>query len=651
MTTLLHLLAIPMLAVLTLGSQSTTIPQPGQPSHSGLTGQFELLGSSLVSAQQLFLGTESNVFIVDKVENNPARVDGHPAWASGWTLDSNDQRPMDAVTNTFCAGGNVMGNGTWVNIGGNQAVTYAGAAAASQYGGGPYDDPDGRKSIRLLNPCDDGTCDWILSPVSTDQRWYPTIETLEDGTLIIVNLRPITSSEKLTFVIQLGGCRNGGYVNDANQDNPTYEFFPPQDSPITLPILQRTLPANLYPLTWLLPSGRLLIQSNWETVLYDYKKQRETPLQDIPDAVRTYPASAGTVMLPLTPANNWTATVLFCGGSDVKSSQWMNPTWIIPKYKASTSCVSITPDVSKSYVQDDPLPEPRSMGNLIALPNGKILCLNGAMMGTAGYGNQSWAVGMSYADSPVLTPVVYDPAAPSGQRWSRDGISASKVPRMYHSSATLLPDGSIFVSGSNPNSDYNVGPTIKYPTEYRTERFYPSYYNERRPQPVGILAELSYGGPSFTISLDSDDLFGDVNNVNNATVVVIRPGFSTHTMNMGQRFVQLENTYIGYAANNTAVLHVSQLPPNPAILAPGPALLFVVVKGVPSVGVMVMVGSGDLGNQDVFPIGDLPQSNVQAVPKPGSNSNTVFNGAASVGRQVHPAWGILPLLAVIVGVW
>ena len=39
-----------------------------------------------------------------------------------------------------------MGNGTWVNIGGNQAVTYGGAQAASQVGGMPYDDPDGRQS-------------------------------------------------------------------------------------------------------------------------------------------------------------------------------------------------------------------------------------------------------------------------------------------------------------------------------------------------------------------------------------------------------------------------------------------------------------------------------------------------------------------------
>jgi hypothetical protein len=31
----------------------------------------------------------------------------------------------------------------------------------------------------------------------------------------------------------------------------------------------------------------------------------EYPLKDVPNAVRTYPASGASVMMPLTPANNW----------------------------------------------------------------------------------------------------------------------------------------------------------------------------------------------------------------------------------------------------------------------------------------------------------------------------------------------------------
>ncbi len=36
----------------------------------------------------------------------------------------------------------------------------------------------------------------------------------------------------------------------------------------------------------------------WSTVLLDRSTHVETPLDDMPNAVRTYPASAGTVMLP-----------------------------------------------------------------------------------------------------------------------------------------------------------------------------------------------------------------------------------------------------------------------------------------------------------------------------------------------------------------
>ena len=61
--------------------------------------------------------------------------------------------------------------------------------------------------------------------------------------------------------------------------------------------------------------------------------------------------------------------------------------------------------------------------------------------GTAGYGNTSFTIGQSYADQPALDPVIFDPSAPVGQKWNRSGLSPSTIPRMYHSSATLLPDG------------------------------------------------------------------------------------------------------------------------------------------------------------------------------------------------------------------
>ncbi|TCD68055.1 hypothetical protein EIP91_011600 [Steccherinum ochraceum] len=617
---------------------------PGQPARQNAPiGQFEILGDSIVSAQQLFLGTPNKVYVIDKTEGNPdhPQIGDHPAWASEYDVNSNNGRAMDIVTNSFCAGGNVLGNGTWLNAGGNQAVTYGGQTASSQTGGGPYDDPDGGQSLRLLDPCDDGNCNWSIYGDMTTRRWYPTLETLEDGSIIII-----------------GGDMWGGFVNDAGQTNPTYEFFPSTGgAPIGSPLLDRTLPANLFPLTWLLPSGKLFMQANWGTAILDYKAQQEFQLPDMLHAVRTYPASAGTAMLPLTPANNWTATILFCGGTNLQPDQWKT-NWNIAAFPASSSCVNITPDVSQNYNEDDDMLEARSMMNLVYLPDGRLFGVNGAGTGVAGYGNDSWAVGQSYADNAVMTPAIYDPSAPQGKRWSRDGLSASTVPRMYHSSAIILPDGAVMVTGSNPNSDYNVGPDVKFPTEYRVEKFYPSYYNQRRPEPQGLPSTLTYGGAYFNVTVSKDDLFGNTGNANNTKVVIVRGGFSTHAMNMGQRYLQLENSYT-INLDGTATLHVSQVPPNPAILAPGPAhlsiitVLFVVVNGVPSIGVQVMIGSGQLGTQKTLAVAPLPAAGSVSAPSqasnpPGSNSQADASDALSLFRSSSSDSFLLPLLTLAV---
>jgi hypothetical protein len=98
----------------------------------------------------------------------------------------------------------------------------------------------------------------------------------------------------------------------------------------------------------------------------------------------------------------------------------------------------------------------------------------------------------------------------------------------FHNTLTKCP-GSVLVAGSNPNSDY-VDSGIPYPTEYRVEKFYPPYFKQRRPSPTGIPSSLRYGGDFFNLSLSSSDLFGDAENVKRSKVIVMRTGFSTHTM-------------------------------------------------------------------------------------------------------------------------
>lgn len=70
----------------------------------------------------------SQVYVVDKTENNPLQVKGHPAWASEITLSqpNNTIRAMNVVSNSFCAGGNYLGDGRLLNVGGNQGITTGG---------------------------------------------------------------------------------------------------------------------------------------------------------------------------------------------------------------------------------------------------------------------------------------------------------------------------------------------------------------------------------------------------------------------------------------------------------------------------------------------------------------------------------------------
>lgn len=43
-------------------------------------------------------------------------IGGHPAWATEIDLTTWTIRPLDIITNSFCAGGSVSGNGSLVNV-------------------------------------------------------------------------------------------------------------------------------------------------------------------------------------------------------------------------------------------------------------------------------------------------------------------------------------------------------------------------------------------------------------------------------------------------------------------------------------------------------------------------------------------------------
>ena len=354
---------------------------------------------------------------------------------------------------------------------------------------------------------------------------------------------------------------------------------------------------------------------------------------------RVYPASGATAMLPLTPTNNYTPTIIFCGGSDMPEYNYGDyrfpyaDTWNIP---ASQDCQRITPEPKDgsppAYEQDDDMPERRTMGQFIILPDGKLLVVNGALNGTAGYSSngtlvtprQQMPFGQSLASGPVGIPAMYDPTAPRGSRWSNKGFNNSLIPRLYHSSAILLPDASVLIAGSNPNVDVNT--SAFFPTTYEAEIFYPPYFSAiTRPVPTGMPKILTYGGNPFTITIPATSYTGSSDDAADATtVVLIRGGFTTHAMNMGQRHLQLNSTST-VNDDGSIILHVAQVPPNPNIFQPGPAFLFVNIHGIPSNGTYVIVGNGQIGTQPTSPASVLPP-NVRVASASGSASRPPTTG-------------------------
>jgi hypothetical protein len=166
---------------------------------------------------------------------------------------------------------------------------------------------------------------------------------------------------------------------------------------------------------------------------------------------------------------------------------------------------------------------------------------------------------------------------------------------MYHSVALLLKDGSVLVTGSNPNEmpilleAINVNdPARAFPTEFRMERYVPAYLmgDPIRPEIFPpTFAKLVVGQEfelHFVTSWPRDD-------IKNTKVVLYHGGFVTHALHMGQRMIEL---FHGTSIDKEGMmdgLSKIHMPEKHGVVPPGPYWLFVLVNGVPSEGLSMMV--------------------------------------------------------------
>jgi FtsP/CotA-like multicopper oxidase with cupredoxin domain len=144
-----------------------------------------------------------------------------------------------------------------------------------------------------------------------------------------------------------------------------------------------------------------------------------------------------------------------------------------------------------------------------------------------------------------------------------------KFARSYHSSFILLKDGSILGGGAPPDSD---PPGTPNPTNIYTlhERFFPEYFDMIRPTISNAPTTIHYGS-NFTINTPTP--------LDISEIILLRPGAVTHGFNMSQRGI--ECVMAGTGAGTIDV----EAPSNASLQPPGWHLLFILDSNrIPSVG-------------------------------------------------------------------
>ncbi|CAM8891436.1 unnamed protein product [Rhodiola kirilowii] len=461
------------------------------------------------------------------------------AHAIDYNPEDGNIRPLKLESNAWCSSGGLTADGTFSSTGG-------------WYEGG--------RAVRYIKDCP--TCDWYEYRTGMgSSRWYSTQAILPDGKIIVLGGRRAWSYE---------------YLPPQGKDNQPSQVY-------NFPFLWETTDPmdenNLYPFAHVSTDGNLfLFANNCSLLLNTFTNRivREFPV--LPGGSRSYPASAMSALLPINIKNPFQrhipAEVIVCGGAPQRAYRLAEDKKVFLTALDDCNRLVITNPFAKW--KREKMPTPRVMSDMLILPTGELLMINGARKGTS-----AWQL----ADDPVYTPFVYDPEKSKLRRFKI--LKASNIPRMYHSSAALLPDGKILVAGSNTNPKYMFD-NVKYPTELRLEKFSPHYLYpnlaKHRPEIVGAMRRLTYR-QIFTLRFKVPESKVRGNGIK---VTMLRPPFTTHGYSMDQRMVVLPLVSVNKEGNVTYRV-VAFGPPQAAVAPPGYYLVFVVNRGVPSKGIWVNI--------------------------------------------------------------
>ncbi len=266
------------------------------------------------------------------------------------------------------------------------------------------------------------TNSWNFFPNMNAGRWYPTATVLGNGDVLVVS----------------GSINNTAGVNKLPQ-----VFQSKTNNWRSLTSAQ--LGQELYPMMLLAPNGKVFNPGPEATTRYLNPSGTGawSFVGTRTGGSRTY----GTAVM-YAPGK-----VLIIGGSDP------------PKKSAEVIDLNAASPTWRSVA---PMTFARRHLNATLLPDGKVLVTGGTS--GPGFNNKS---------TPVFAAELWDPAT---EKWSV--MASAAVPRVYHSTAVLLPDGRVLTTGGNDQTE--------------AEAYSPPYlFNGPRPTISSAPTSVNYGQSFF----------------------------------------------------------------------------------------------------------------------------------------------------------
>jgi hypothetical protein len=372
--------------------------------------------------------------------------------------------------------------------------------------GGHSDVHVGIRDATIFNP---QTQTWTSAARMAVARWYPTVTALPDGRMLALE----------------------GEVNCAGCNATVPEVFDPATGTWTR-LTRASLDLPYYPHAFVIPDGRVLVTSTNRLEIPTYALDVATQTWTTVDPIAVHAGSA----------------VMYTPGKIMKSGRgWHTDTPTVPAV-ATTYVLDMTAP-SPHWRQTASMAFPRTQHNLTLLADGTVLTIGG--------GTNS---DVFDPDAPVMTPELWDPATETYKL-----MAPQQRPRIYHSTALLLPDGRVLSAGGG-----RWGPS------YLDAQFYSPPYLFKGPRPTITSAPA-------TVGYAANFFVGTSDAANISTVTLLRLGSVTHAFNTNQRFLKLTFQPGGGGLTVQA--------PSTANLAPrGHYMLFILdANGVPSVASIVKI--------------------------------------------------------------